>query len=95
MPLVVTLTGTDANHDLADIARAATVRAVLDGASPVTAFHESIVGRVLEIAPSLRGQLWWCPSRCGWTAPSRSICRRAGPFLPTASCSSSPPGSGR
>jgi glycosyltransferase involved in cell wall biosynthesis len=53
-PLVVTLTGTDANHDLPDIARGAVVRAVLEGATTITAFHESIVGRVLEIVPSVR-----------------------------------------
>jgi glycosyltransferase involved in cell wall biosynthesis len=57
LPLVVTLTGTDANHDLPDIARGAAVRAVLEAAATITAFHESIVGRVLEIAPSMRGQL--------------------------------------
>jgi hypothetical protein len=57
LPLVVTLTGTDANHDLPDIARGVAVRAVLEAAATITAFHESIVGRVLEIAPSVRGQL--------------------------------------
>ena len=46
VPLVVTLTGTDANHDLFDPDRAATVRRVLEGAAAVTAFHASILERV-------------------------------------------------
>ncbi|MEK7838497.1 MAG: glycosyl transferase family 1, partial [candidate division NC10 bacterium] len=36
VPLVVTLTGTDANHDLFDPERAAVVRRVLEGAARVT-----------------------------------------------------------
>src|SRR3989441_8579775 len=57
VPLVVTLTGTDANHDLFDPDRAATVRRVLEGAAAVTAFHVSIVERVAAALPDLRRRL--------------------------------------
>jgi L-malate glycosyltransferase len=57
VPLVVTLTGTDANHDLVDPERATGVRSVLDGAARVTAFHETIVTRVAAAVPGLRERL--------------------------------------
>ncbi len=57
LPLVVTLTGTDANHDLFDVERAAVVRHVLEGASRVTVFHASIADRVAGALPDLRGRL--------------------------------------
>lgn len=53
-PLVVTLTGTDANHDLFDPARAPIVRRVLEGASRLIAFHRSIADRVTSALPDLR-----------------------------------------
>ncbi|MGH7338923.1 MAG: glycosyltransferase, partial [Candidatus Rokuibacteriota bacterium] len=46
VPLVVTLTGTDANHDLFDGERAPLTRRVLEGAGRVVAFHPSIAERV-------------------------------------------------
>jgi glycosyltransferase involved in cell wall biosynthesis len=57
VPLVVTLTGTDANHDLFDPERAADVRRVLEGAAAVTAFHATIVERVAGALPDLRRRL--------------------------------------
>ena len=57
VPLVVTFTGTDANHDLFDPDRAAAVRRVLEGATAVTAFHDSIVERVAMALPDLRQRL--------------------------------------
>jgi len=57
VPLVVTLTGTDANHDLFDPDRAAAVRRVLEGATTVTAFHDSIVERVGAALPDVRRRL--------------------------------------
>jgi glycosyltransferase involved in cell wall biosynthesis len=54
IPLVVTLTGTDANHDLFDPSRAPLVRRVLEGASRLVAFHGSIVERVATALPDLR-----------------------------------------
>jgi L-malate glycosyltransferase len=57
VPLVVTLTGTDANHELLDAANAPQVRRVLEGASVVTAFDVSIVEHVAAILPDLRRRL--------------------------------------
>ncbi len=56
-PLVVTLTGTDANHDLLDAERGATVRRVLEAAAVVTAFDVSIVDAVAEILPAVRSRM--------------------------------------
>ncbi len=57
VPLVVTLTGTDANHDLFDVDRAPVVRRVLEGAARLTAFHGSIGDRVAAALPDVRGRL--------------------------------------
>ena len=57
LPLVVTFTGTDANHDLLDPERAAVVRRVLEGASRVTVFHASIAERIAGVLPDLRSRL--------------------------------------
>lgn len=57
VPLVVTLTGTDANHELLDPANAPLVRRVLEGAAVVTAFDASIVEHVAAILPDLRPRL--------------------------------------
>jgi glycosyltransferase involved in cell wall biosynthesis len=57
VPLVMTLTGTDANHDLFDRARASAVRDVLQGAAAVVAFHESIVEQVVSVVPEARARM--------------------------------------
>jgi L-malate glycosyltransferase len=57
VPVVVTLTGTDANHDLFDPARAALVRRVLEGAAALVVFHPSIAGRVGAALPDLGNRL--------------------------------------
>lgn len=54
VPLVVTLTGTDANHDLFDPSRAPLTRRVLEGAGRLVAFHPSIADRVAAALPDLR-----------------------------------------
>src|SRR3989442_11817663 len=64
IPLVVTLTGTDANHDLFDPQRASVVRPVLQGASPLTALHDSIAGRGAGGRPAPPG-----PPRAGPPTP--------------------------
>jgi len=56
VPLVVTLTGTDANDDLFDPSRAPLVRRVLEGASRLIAFHSSIADRVSAALPDLRAR---------------------------------------
>jgi glycosyltransferase involved in cell wall biosynthesis len=57
VPLVVTCTGTDANHDLEDPSRAEVVRKVLKAAGRVTVFHSSIADRILTVLPALRERL--------------------------------------
>jgi glycosyltransferase involved in cell wall biosynthesis len=57
VPLVVTLTGTDANHDLFDPERAPLVRHVLEAAAVITAFHPSIIERVASILPDVRARM--------------------------------------
>jgi glycosyltransferase involved in cell wall biosynthesis len=57
VPLVVTLTGTDANHDLFDATYGALVREVLEGAAAITAFHPSIVELVGAALPDVRARL--------------------------------------
>jgi glycosyltransferase involved in cell wall biosynthesis len=57
IPLVVTLTGTDANHDLFDPERAPVVRRVLEGTAAITAFHESIASRVITALPDVGARL--------------------------------------
>jgi glycosyltransferase involved in cell wall biosynthesis len=61
VPLVVTLTGTDANHELLDPANAPQVRRVLEGAAVVTAFDASLVEHVAAILPDLRTRLTVVP----------------------------------
>jgi glycosyltransferase involved in cell wall biosynthesis len=61
VPLVVTLTGTDANHDLYDAARAQTVQRVLDAAVAVVVFHESMRERVTAAVPGAAPRLHVVP----------------------------------
>jgi glycosyltransferase involved in cell wall biosynthesis len=56
VPLVVTLTGTDANQELLDATSAPQVRRVLEGASVVTAFDASIVEHVAAVLPDVRSR---------------------------------------
>jgi glycosyltransferase involved in cell wall biosynthesis len=57
VPLVVTLTGTDVNHDLFDPERACAVRRVLEGAATLVAFHQSVAVRVAAALPDLESRL--------------------------------------
>jgi hypothetical protein len=50
---VVTLTGTDANHDLSDRSRGPVVRQVLEAAAAVVAFHHSVAAAVVARLPGL------------------------------------------
>jgi glycosyltransferase involved in cell wall biosynthesis len=56
-PLVITLTGTDANHDLVDPERGPVVRSVLDRADRVTMFHWSVGARVAAALPGIARKL--------------------------------------
>lgn len=57
VPLVVTLTGTDANLDLFDPERAPAVRRVLEGAARLTVFHASVATRVGAVLPDVAARL--------------------------------------
>jgi len=57
IPLVVTITGTDANHDLVDPERAGIVRRVLEGAASVTVFHELMATRLVSALPALAARI--------------------------------------
>lgn len=57
VPLVVTVTGTDANHDLLEAGRAAVVKTVLSRADRITAFHQSVGDRVTTALPSVRSRV--------------------------------------
>lgn len=61
LPLVVTMTGTDANHDLFDPNRAPVVRRVLEGAASITVFHPSIGERIAAALPDLGPRLVTVP----------------------------------
>ena len=68
VPLVVTLTGTDANHELLDPEHAPTVRRVLEGAAIVTAFDASIGERVGAVLPDVRARLVIVPQAARFAA---------------------------
>lgn len=68
VPLVVTLTGTDANHELFDPEHAPIVRRVLEGAAVVTAFDASIGDRVSAALPDLRARLVTVPQAARFAA---------------------------
>jgi glycosyltransferase involved in cell wall biosynthesis len=57
LPLVVTLTGTDANHDISDAQRGPTVREALEGAAAITVFHSSVAARVSAAWPELAARI--------------------------------------
>ena len=57
VPALVTITGTDVNHDLFDSERREKVVEVLKGAQGVVAFHESIQGKLLREVPELHGRV--------------------------------------
>jgi glycosyltransferase involved in cell wall biosynthesis len=57
VPLVLTLTGTDANHELLSPDNAPVVRRVLEGAAVVTVFDASVAERVTAVLPDLAARL--------------------------------------
>jgi glycosyltransferase involved in cell wall biosynthesis len=68
VPLVVTLTGTDANHDLFDPDRAAVVRQVLETAAAVVVFHASVAERIATVLPDLAARLVVIPQAAALSA---------------------------
>ncbi|MBI4241813.1 MAG: glycosyltransferase family 4 protein [Candidatus Rokubacteria bacterium] len=75
VPLLVTITGTDGNHDLFDPERAQTVRWVLEGASVVAVFHDSMRTRIAGALPDLEAKMVVIP---------QSVRLEAGPSFPLA-----------
>jgi glycosyltransferase involved in cell wall biosynthesis len=61
VPLLVTITGTDVNHDLVDPLRAAVVREVLEHALAITVFHDAIAARIVQILPRLAARVTVVP----------------------------------
>ncbi len=59
--LLLTVTGTDANHDLVDPERAGAVGEALAGAAAITVFHESIAERIVEVLPAVRDRVHVVP----------------------------------
>lgn len=69
-PLVVTLTGTDANLDLFDAERAPAVRQVLEGAAAVTVFHDSVAALVARVVPEVLARVVVVPQSVDLQDPS-------------------------
>lgn len=69
VPLLVTVTGTDVNHDLLDEDTAPIVRRVLEGASAVSVFDESMAVRILEELPATAARLVVIPQSAVFEAP--------------------------
>lgn len=82
IPLVVTLTGTDANHDLFDPERAAAVRRVLEGASRVVVFDGSIGARVAAALPDVRARIVTVPQAADLPSTAAFDLAAAWPDLP-------------
>jgi glycosyltransferase involved in cell wall biosynthesis len=57
VPLLVTLTGTDVNHDLVEPDTEPVVRRVLDGANAVGVFDESMAGAILAAMPEIAARI--------------------------------------
>ncbi len=82
IPLFLTVTGTDANHDLFDPERAQVVRRVLEGASAVAVFHESMRTKIASALPDVRAKTVVIP---------QSVWLEAGPAYPLAERFGFPP----
>lgn len=69
-PLVVTLTGTDANLDLFDAERAPAVRRVIESAAAVTVFHDSVAALVARAVPEIMARVTVVPQSVDLQDPS-------------------------
>jgi len=82
IPLVITLTGTDANHDLFDPERAAAVRRVLEGAARIVVFDGSIGTRVASVLPDLGPRIACVPQAVDLSSDATFDLAEAWPGLP-------------
>jgi L-malate glycosyltransferase len=83
-PLVVTLTGTDANLDLFDAERAPAVRQVLESAAAVTAFHDSVAAIVARAVPEISARIVVVPQSVelpDFSPPDGPAPRARGPVM--------------
>jgi hypothetical protein len=69
VPLLVTATGTDVNEDLFDEDGAPIVRRVLEGASAVSVFDESMAARILEALPGTAARIVVIPQSAVFESP--------------------------
>jgi glycosyltransferase involved in cell wall biosynthesis len=83
IPLVVTLTGTDANHDLFDPERAAVVRRVLEGAARIVVFDDSIRARVAGALPDVASRIVRVPQAAELESAAPFDLEAAWPGLPS------------
>jgi len=83
-PLVVTLTGTDANHDLFDAERAPVVRRVLEGAARITVFDRSVAERVIAAVPGLGSRIVVVAQAVRWLATDSFDLQTRWPLPPGA-----------
>ena len=86
-PLLVTMTGTDANRDLFEPDAALTVRRVLESAAGITVFHDSIAAKLVAAVPRVAPRLVVIPQSVtfegaiGLRSPDGLIGRTSGPVL--------------
>src|SRR5262245_25452615 len=83
-PLVVTLTGTDANHDLFEAERAPVVRRVLEGAPRITVFDRSVGDRVSAAVPGLESRIVVVAQAVRWVATDSFDLQTRWPLPPGA-----------
>lgn len=87
VPLLVTITGTDVNYDLLDPESAPVVRRVLEGATAISVFHDSMVPKVLEAVPAAAPRIVVIPQSVvfegasGLWPPAAALQRAPGPIV--------------
>jgi L-malate glycosyltransferase len=87
VPLLVTVTGTDVNEDLREAESAPVVRRVLEGATAVSVFDESMAAVIVDAIPELAARLVVVPQSAvfepvsGQWAPAAALQRAPGPLV--------------
>jgi len=88
VPLLVTVTGTDVNQDLPDPDSAPVVRRVLEGATAISVFDESMATAIVEALPDAAARIvvipqsaFFEPAPAGHWPPAAALQRAPGPIL--------------
>ncbi|HZP37066.1 MAG TPA: glycosyltransferase [Methylomirabilota bacterium] len=88
VPVLVTVTGTDVNHDLGDPDSAPVVRRVLEGAAAISAFDESIATAIVTALPDVAGRVVVIPQSASFEPapggpwpPAAALQRAPGPIV--------------